>query len=409
MQPARLSIALLLLAGWTWPGAAQSIEMDLGAGRPLVRQGENRDELPDTFYPTKSMIRFLADGMSEQLREQLGLDPEQLDLTRSSLEKRISHYLVENRNDVQPVLNDFLGLWSQRQAPTVESVQEFARKALPVFNSFQTTLKESTDDWREFLTEEQGVMLDGNMAAFDVGARFMTERLQSWEAGEFDPATQWRKAPGFEEKQRAEDKRIHEEQEYASGIARGEDPPVPEHLRAEMGLPPSTPQLNQPDAAVSGNADTSGGDVTISQPGQVGEGAPIPAQPPGQPAQGRALATPAVQDEWGVYVEQFCGRYALTAEQRARAAQFLQQAREQRDTWQSKKATQFARLEQLMATAKTDQGRETAKQQLDKLRQPFQTQFSKLKERLEKLPTREQRAAAVAPPPQANATPPKGG
>lgn len=382
MTRLRFAIGLVLLLAPVTLTAQQASPYD-------SRGREN--ELPDDFYPTKSMVRMISEAMSEQLKHQLSLDEQQLELTRASLEENLSSYLVQNRKDVQPVLNDFMRLWSQGQPPSVEVVQNFAQRALPVWESFQSTIQETSDGWREFLTDEQNVMLDGNLAAFEVGARFMRERLQSWEAGEFDVATQWRKSPGFREAKRAEDQRIVAEQEYVAAVARGENPPVPPHLQGEY----------DPSADGSFGHEAASGGAAMETPGGGAH----------TPAGGNAAARPGAvtaaqpQDEWAIHVQQFCDRYNLNAEQRARAQQFLEQARQQRDNWQKKKAGQFARLEQLMASAKTDQGRETAKQQLDKLRQPFQTQFAKLKERLEKLPTREQRAAAAAPAPQANAAP----
>lgn len=356
---------------------------------------EDRSRLPDNFYFTGPMVEMFVEQMSENLSRQLQLDPEQQEVTRSSLQQRITHWLIDNRENMEPVLNEFMGMWAGRQSPTAERMAEWSRRALPVLNDAIGMFKETSEGWREYLSDEQNVLLDGNLAAMDVGTRFVTERLSDWQQGGYDPTVHWHRAPGFREAKREEDKRIREEQQYAAAIARGESPDLPEHLRIDAL--PGADAVVQPEAAAEPGNPGSEVDGSVSPP----IAAQRPGTPPVQPPAGIGTAT--APDEWQQYVDAFCARYNLTAEQRSKAQQFLDSARTQRDAWRAKSAERRSRLEALLRTAKTDEGRKAAQKNLEDLDRTFKNQFERLKEKLEKLPTREQKRTA-AEGPQAKAS-----
>lgn len=375
-----LLMGLLLSAG----AAAQNGDYDRSRADKRIPA-----ELPDEFYPTKSMVSWVVEQSTNQFSESLGLDPQQKEILVAKFMAEIPRYLAENRDTLQPTINNFINMMASQEAPTPEKVAEWAQKALPAVEGFTGHLRELTDSMREHLTDEQNVSLDGMQAAFDVGTKHMLGRLSDWGDGGFDATRDWHRSPGHREREREREQKIGSEAEYFKAVAEGRtDVAPPPHL-VEEGIVPAN-------AAVVGGPGAANGAAVA---GGANPGAPQAA------ARGPAAAA-AAKDEWTLYVEQFCDRYQLNAEQRAKASQFLARAQAQRADWMGKKGALIERLEQMLKSAKTEDGKKQAEQQLSKLKEPFSRHFNQLKEKLDKLPTAKQRSeAALRAEPAAAAAP----
>ncbi|MGE3181940.1 MAG: hypothetical protein AB7N71_09935 [Phycisphaerae bacterium] len=342
------------------------------------------ENLPDEFYFTKGMVNWFVTEFSNKMGEQLNMDQEQIELTRENFRESLPRWFSEQRKDLQPVMNEFLEMWAKNEAPTPEQVSEWSERALPAFDSFTNMLVETSEATRGYLTEEQNTILDGNIAAFNVGTSYARARLQEWQEGGFDAEVHWHRAPGHQQAVREEQKLIHAEEEYARQVAEGKNPDPPEHWVNDG----------------AGGTNAAGNAVAGANKGA--RSAPANNATPRAPA----AAAKAV-DEMEQYTAAFCQRYELDQAQHAKAYQFLKDAQEQRDRWQTRIAEREVKLNEMIARASTDGGRQAAQQKLDKIREPFARHFDKLKERLEKLPTAQQRANA-APAPAAVAAPADG-
>lgn len=362
---------LLLITSFATGAFAQSTYREYETDDPM-------DQLPDEFYFTKGMVNWMVTEFTNKLGEQLDMDQEQLELTRENFRESLPRWFADQRKDLQPVMNDFLTMWAKNESPTPEQVSEWAERAVPAFDSFTEMMTETSEATRGYLTEEQNVTLDGNLAAFRVGTGYARARLEEWSEGGFDPEVHWHRAPGHAEIARDEAKMIQEEERYAREIAEGKDAKPPAHWDA---------------------GDSSSGNAAGGSTGPVA----------GSQFEGNRGNTPTAQakkvnDEWANYTENFCRKYDFDDGQRAKAFQFLADAQEQRDRWQNKIANRLKRLESLAARATTESGKAAAKQKIQKLQAPFERHFDRLKQRLEKLPTAKQRANAAAAPAAAAAT-----
>ncbi len=345
-------------------------------------------ELPRDFYFTQDLVKMIVGRMSDQLGNQLDMDIEQRDLTRERLEQTLSRYLVDNREGLQPVINDFMNMWAGDEAPSAENVAEWAGRAKPMLHEFSKEMLSTADSFGEFLTDDQKMVLDGHMAAFEVGTRFAGEKLQIWEEGGYDRELDWHRSPKHAEYIREEGRLRYQEEETARAIAEGREPP---QFDEQGRMQPATPQRL-----------VDSGPASAANPPVARDPAAARAL---QQARNRqrgdgATAVKSASDEWTRYVEDFIRRYQLNDGQTNKARDFLRVAQEQRSRWESTYSGRVTKLEKLATSARTDGGKATAKAQLERLRAPLERYFTMLKSKLQKLPTRKQRAAALQRTPE---------
>lgn len=374
----------------------------LGLAMLTVAAAAQNNELPDSFYPTKSMVRAFVDQFTEQMGRQLQLDEQQLDTLRASYYERVSTYLVAQRADVEPVLNGFIGMWSERQAPQPEKIAEWAQKAGPVIEGIKGTILETAEEFRPNLSDEQNTLLDGNIAAFNVGSNFMQTKIQTWADGGFDAEREWHRSPGHREAARAEEKEVRAEQEYAAALARNDpNPPIPAHWRTEGDAGAAVAGGHPIATTAAGDGGPGGEQVVMGTPTGNFDGGEAGVVQPGaaNPAAARTAQPASAADPWAADVEAFCAKYKLNPEQRAAAERILREAARQRDEWLQKKSHERTALENALKSPKlTEKGRADYAARLKKLDDGVNGIRRRMTERLEKIPTRAQREQASAKP-----------
>jgi hypothetical protein len=143
----------------------------------------------------------------------------------------------------------------------------------------------------------------------------------------------------------------------------------------------------------------------------MGGGAEMVARLLVKTAPGAAASQPSVpESEWEVYTRRFIDRYKLTNGQTGSALKTLRDCQEQAQSYIARHKAEFEKMDQdERALPQADAaGREarlaTIRDARQKLRAPIDEIFEEqLKPRLEKLPTRKQRAAAEPEPPRSQA------
>jgi hypothetical protein len=126
------------------------------------------------------------------------------------------------------------------------------------------------------------------------------------------------------------------------------------------------------------HADDAGGETA---------GAPKPTPPAGKTAA-------KAKDEWEVYVENFIKRYQLDDATQNKAREFLRAAIEQRDKHLLRKKEEIDKVFARLNAAKTEEEKKELAAAYEELNRPIERTYANLKDKLEKLPTRAQRAAA---------------
>ena len=296
-------------------------------------------EIPtEGFWPTRTMMDRVIDRITEQMTEHYNLDEYQLERTRTLFKERFPGFLNANRAEIQTLLNQYFEAILDTEPPAVDDVAVWAQRVQPLLADFDVVVDEVTGDMREYLNDDQVVMLDAEMAAFDAGMTMAQNKLGVWSEGGYDPETEWIHPP---EDRHGED---------AEGEVVTEETPV--------------------------------GDASASETGAA-EKEEVP------------------KDEWTVYTEEFIARYQLHSEQKQKALAFLRQQQERRDKYLRNNVSDMARVTKMLTEAKTEEDREKALVAYQRLNEPIDALFEQLKERLETLPTRAQRKAAAEVQPAA--------
>ena len=329
------------------------------------RSRRGQEDLPPAgFWPTETMMDRIIDRISDDMGRAYNFDEDQLYNTRELFKERFPTWLNDNRAEIMQLTNEYLEALLSKEPPDVDSVADWAQRALPLFEDFTDLSEEVAEDMRPYLTENQQVILDGQLAGFRVGMSYMQQRVGRWSEGGYDADTEWPGNPEVHRAQERDDELIRQEMDDAGRIARGE-PPI-ERADDTAALPDN-----------AGSGAVSGGNTT-AKPGAK------PAATPPQP-----------KDEWTTYVENFIRHYLLNDEQQARAYKYLHFAHEQRDQYLGRRSASLGQAKQAMSAAKTEEERAQARRIYDRLNQPLERMFTQLKEKLDKLPTRKQRSSAT--------------
>ena len=305
------------------------------------------------FWPTKLMLERIFDRIADEMASNYEMDDEQRDRTAALFKKRLARFLEKNRPEIQSLTNEFFEVQLHNEAPTPGAVATWSQRVLPLLDELKGVAEAVTDDMHEYFTDDQITKLEGELAAFNTGLTIASAKLGTWAAGEYDPDREWfAPGPGREKKEREDaekmDAAMKEAQERAEAEARA--------------------------AIESSEADAAGRSI------------------PKKPA---APATaPVAKDEWTVYTEDFVRRYELEPEQEQRARSFLRSAQFERDRYLQRKSDEIERVTKSALDATSDEDRVRAKEQADRLQAPVERMFQQLRDKLNTLPTRAQRARA---------------
>lgn len=358
----RLACLTLLgcIAATSMPALAQ-IEDEEAAerrarGREIRKQrAKDNKGWGSGFWPTRRMVEGALYHMTVEMADRYDFDDDQLEQIQEIVREQIMPYMVENRKKVQPLISEFIEAQVGWDAPDPDSVADWADRTLPALAKFKETLFDMTDDMRAIMTADQELQLDSELAAMEVAFTFATNRLSGWREGNYDPETEWHPNRGERRRIDRENKRrLEHEMELA-----------------EQGvLSDGTPPLGTSGAVTVGEA-----------PGKTG----------GSAAQHKPKGA------WEKYVAQFIERYRLSDGQKAKSYSFLTEHTNARDKYLRGKsrAKRLAAAEKGLKKAKNDEERDVARKIIEPIKRRIAGQFEKLKNDLDTLPTRAQRAAAA--------------
>ncbi len=327
------SVAIVWFASFllATPLAAQSPERTTPA--------ESDSSVPSAgFWPTPRMMELYIDRLTEEMSDSFGFDDDQLYQTRQLFKERFIPWLNDNRAAIERATNEFIEALLDDEPPDKDFVADWAARTLDLLDQFIEQVEETGAEMRSYTTEEQQVLLDGNLAAFRLGTSATLSRLSDWAAGNFDPVVDWVGSPQYQ--------------------------------------PPPEPAPVPPLAA----------GVRPAKPG----GAPTPGITPAS-----APATrPAQIDDWAAYVEDFIRRYQLDDDQQQQAYRMLRSQEQDRDRYLERAAGRLERAENDLRSTNPQQ-QAAAERILEERNRAIANKFAVLKSRLEKIPTREQRRVAA--------------
>jgi hypothetical protein len=380
-MPAIALLVATLAISATYADSRQAAD-DEPQDPPVIQYDtEPATEIPtEGFWPTPAMMDGILMRIVDDMERDYEFDFEQRDQALALLRDYVPQFMDENRAEIQTLMNMYFEALLNDQAPSPEEVAVWAQRVLPLMDEFRGMGETFAEEMRPFLTDEQVVKLEGNIEAFRTGMDIGMKRMQSWAEGNYDPNTEWIRSPDFERKER--DRQREAEQQMlaardeamtrvregaAAGNGGGGEAPPPQAQPTEPAASPPPPRTERPTA---------------------------PVRPQGQ------------RDEWEIYVEQFCNRYDFTADQRAAADRYLKGRQQERDRIRLRMADKLRRIEAMYKSAKTPEELRKAESARQEANAPIDRTFDRLKQQLDRLPTREQRAKA-GPQAQPNAAPAK--
>ncbi len=323
------------------------------------RSKRHKEPAPTLFF-TPEIIDAVINRITDEMSGVYSFDEDQLWETRDVIKEQFPEWIQERRDDLIQLANDYILFTAGDEPPTAEQVAEWSSRAMPLVGEFRGMVNTTTEHMRDYMTDEQQVLLDGQKAMFEVGLNHMDQRMQVWADGGYDWETEWPRSDTFREQEIARRTELNEEARRAE--------------REAMGLPP------EGDIVLAGD-ETSGERPSTTK-------APLSKKPP--------------KDEWSTYVEDFIKRYQLDEGQQNTAWKIHRNLVESRDRYLRKRLPDIKKTEELLDIAKTDGERDAARGKYESLNKPIQRYFEDLKDKLNRLPTRKQRKEAGARGQEAN-------
>ncbi|MFH1747995.1 MAG: hypothetical protein ABIG44_13250 [Planctomycetota bacterium] len=304
------------------------------------------------FWPSDRMIDLFIDRVTEDMSRTYNFDEDQLYNVRSVFKERLPTWLNDNRGELMQLTNGYVEAILDTKAPNIDWVAKWSQQALPILEGFSSLVEDVSEDMRPFLTDEQQGILDSQLEMARTGINFTSQRIGHWAEGGFNPRTDWIHGEDFDgaEKKRRE------------GLAVAQD----DASRAAQGLPPEDAKL-------------------------VGH---VEKLPPGKAATADSRRA-ANNDEWKQYVDNFVRRYKLNDTQQADAHKILRFQQERRDKYLRRRGSALADARLALKQTDSDRQRTRTQQTLTELERPLDNMFTQLKEKLERIPTRQQRVAAT--------------
>lgn len=366
-------------------------------------------------FPTPRMVELLAARLADDCIDSLQPSEPQRAAARAALQSRAARWFEERREPVLRAVSQYIEMTLESGPPAANQIGEWSREALPLLDEAQDLFADFAREVRLGLNAEQAARWEAEQAAARVAFSFARSKLTIWRDGGFDPQLDWPGGTGFAALADQERSLLFEAQKQARAAA----PPIAAVAPVADALPGQ------------GVTPTEAGEIPLVQvapPPELLPLRPSDAEPAerseseSKPSEDRPVAMstsrptapvasqPAV-DEWHDEVRAFCRRYALNADQDRRAMVFLREAQRRRDRYQESRLAEFRRIEGELRSP-GEKNFAQLQSEYERLRAPIDHAKRQLLERLNTIPTVEQRRAvgerADAPTSRPSMREPKG-
>jgi hypothetical protein len=307
---------------------------DTPAQKPAVVPAQKPAEQPaklEGLWPSPTQMDQFLRRWAQDIGHRHELNETQKVKVEEAVVKRWSTFLDNNRGQIQPLVNEFIELRMGVEPPSKQRVQDWAKRATPVFEQFRGQLEQGKAEVREILDPLQRAKFDVEAMAYGAMMTSTEQRLKKWESGEFDAREFWQPTPSQRREMRQE--RDRQRVDRKAGAA-GAKPDQRERDHIELEL-----------------------------------------------------------EVWDQYVEQFIRLYDLDEAQRTTALSCLSELKQRALAHRDHRKEDIAKLEKRIKEHKgSEEDLAEIKKQLAELYGPIDDMFGELKRRLESIPTAEQRA-----------------
>jgi hypothetical protein len=289
------------------------------------------------FWPTDTMIEQGIKGRVQHAARRFDLDEQQQADLEALLMERWPIFLREHREELEPLLNEFIAARMSPKAPSPERVADWARRASPVWELIEQQIREGNTEIETLLNDGQREQFAQQMHKMDKGFQRVRSQLGAWREGRFDPSHWGGKRDDPAESRPADDER----EQPASGEASSQDAPA--------------------------------GEAAAEAPSEID----------------------LELEAWARYVADFCDSHDLDPSQRSACQSILRELQRRVDAYRASRRAELAELERLIVDP-GDTDAERVRQRIEELYGPIDAMFRELKQRIERVPTEAQRKRAQA-------------
>jgi hypothetical protein len=401
--------ALLLAAFFAGPAMAQRDDNERDSSRWAGLM--NVDLMVNTY------TRFLA--------RKYDLTEEQDEYTREFLRAKAQTFMDGHREELMGLVERMFDARTGGEMSQAELI-DWGKRVMPVYEEAKRIIVDGNSEWRDILTEDQKRIHDEDLALMAQSFQTTEDQLHRIVVGQMTvdefrkPMRAQRPTPRTVRAQRRAVETPAGEPQTAAQIAGGGqvngDGIVRNMEEDDGGSTQSGASETDPEAAARAariaQLQAQRMQRDQEQRGQGGASAgnapPQPRQPRTVTRRGAAPSGKNFESEWEQYTRTFIQKYALNEGQEQRALAILKDCTEQAVRHTESSKTQVETIEAEIAKLGASEDKKAAAQKLLKwneklkdVREPINQIFERqLKPRLDKLPTRAQRAAAETKPNQ---------
>ncbi len=300
-------------------------------------EGKPGEASAEGFWPSPKLLDSVLSRWADEVAAEYSLDDAQRGEIQKELVEPWAKFLGEHREELRPLLNEFIEMRLDLEAPTNERVRGWAKRAAPALARIDERMEQTSAAFRRVLKPDQLKKYSANTMQFPEVMKSLESRLNAWQRGEFREEELW-------------------------------DPP--RRVRSERRRRPGPLKASE-----SGN------------------GSALPSTSASPPAEDQIALE---LDRWEIHVKEFIVRFNLDGGQRTAALSCLSELRERAADHRRTRSPQIDRLEErIRANKGSDAELGEIRTQLVDLYGPIDDLFAELCRRLDSIPTEAQRQQAA--------------
>jgi len=183
------------------------------------------------LWPSPKLLNAMLTRWVEESGEQYELDPDQRKELRTEVVQRWEKFLTQNRSEIQPLVNEFIEMRMELEPPSKERVEDWAKRAYPVFEKSRDQIHESHNEFRKVLRPAQWAQFELDALKMNAGMGIAEQKLTQWRQGEFETDDFWEPLPA-QRRARREERRKRAAQEET--VAKASEAPA-DPIAVEVG------------------------------------------------------------------------------------------------------------------------------------------------------------------------------
>jgi len=181
---------------------------------------------PEGLWPSPKLLKAMLTRWVEESGEKYDLDPDQRKELRGKVVEQWENFLSDNRSDIQPLVNEFIEMRMELEPPPKDHVEEWAKRAYPLFEKGRDQIHQSHNAFRKVLRPEQWAQFELDALKMNAGMGIAEQKLKQWQQGEFEKDDFWEPLPAERRARREERRKRAADEEKATQAAEEAKDPI---------------------------------------------------------------------------------------------------------------------------------------------------------------------------------------